>query len=35
MKTSDDAEDKPDPTSGRKFKVTVKGDDGADLEHRG
>lgn len=22
----------PDPTSGRKFKVTVKGDDGADLE---
>ena len=23
---------KPDPTSGRKFKVTVKGEDGADLE---
>lgn len=28
----DDAEDKPDPTSSRKFKVTIKGDDGADLE---
>ena len=28
----EDLDDKPDPTSGRKFKVTVKGDDGADLE---
>ena len=28
----DDAEDKPDSTSSRKFKVTIKGDDGADLE---
>lgn len=27
-----DLAEKPDPTSGRKFKVTVKGDDGADLE---
>lgn len=28
----DSDEDKPDPTSQRKFKVTVKGEDGADLE---
>lgn len=28
----DDPAEKPDPTSGRKIKVTVKGDDGADLE---
>jgi hypothetical protein len=27
-----DPDEQPDPTSGRKFKVTVKGDDGADLE---
>jgi hypothetical protein len=28
----EDPAEKPDPTSGRKFKVTVKGEDGADLE---
>jgi len=28
----EDPDEKPDPTSGRKFKVTVKGEDGADLE---
>lgn len=28
----DESDDQPDPTSGRKFKVTVKGEDGADLE---
>lgn len=28
----DDAADKPDPTSTRKFKVTIKGDDGADVQ---
>ena len=28
----EDPAEKPDPTSGRKFKVTIKGDDGADLE---
>lgn len=27
----EDPAEKPDPTSGRKFKVTVKGEDGADL----
>ena len=27
-----DPAEKPDPTSGRKIKVTVKGEDGADLE---
>lgn len=30
--SDDESEDQPDPTSGRKFKVTVKGEDGADLE---
>lgn len=30
--SDDESEEKPDPTSGRKFKVTVKGEDGADLE---
>lgn len=29
---NDPADDQPDPTSQRKFKVTVKGEDGADLE---
>jgi len=28
----DESDEQPDPTSGRKFKVTVKGEDGADLE---
>lgn len=28
----EDPAEKPDPTSGRKYKVTVKGEDGADLE---
>jgi hypothetical protein len=28
----DESEEQPDPTSQRKFKVTVKGEDGADLE---
>lgn len=28
----EDPADQPDPTSGRKYKVTVKGEDGADLE---
>lgn len=28
----DESEEQPDPTSSRKFKVTVKGEDGADLE---
>lgn len=28
----DDPAEQPDPTSGRKYKVTVKGEDGADLE---
>ena len=27
----DESDEQPDPTSGRKFKVTVKGEDGADL----
>lgn len=30
--TDDESDEQPDPTSGRKFKVTVKGEDGADLE---
>lgn len=29
---SDDSDAPPNPTSGRKFKVTVKGEDGADLQ---
>jgi len=28
----DESDEQPDPTSGRKYKVTVKGEDGADLE---
>lgn len=30
----DESDEQPDPTSGRKFKVTVKGEDGADLEQK-